>query len=856
MPVVSKPTQSTNLLLLATRIGIVIFYVLFTLLPNSNSMMVRWPWVFLWQFGLMLGPVLLILQLWQRTFRPLGKWLDATAVAWCLLFVFSAAFAQFWHQALWYGWAAICGIAFLYTLNSWLTSVKRVQKLLVFQGVLSVVFSGSSLVAWYFQTVRPYLDNIKTLETYGVESSFDLKIETLRNWHPLGHQNYVAGYLMLVLPLLVGLAFAQKGWKRVAWLCGFALGLGTLYSTASRAGWFGLIASVATFIVLAAWHYPKLRKILLGVGLACFSAIALWGFSSDRIRGLITALLNKGGDGELSYRAVTNATGWFMGLDHPILGAGLGGVTLLYQKYRPHWAEREAELTYQLHSTPAQLWAELGISGVLLTLATLITVIYLAVRWCQYKTCSTAEKNKASTPLPLIIGIVSGLAGYSVYAITDYQLDNICISGTLIIFVAVLVFENRSQAEAEEEASSPLISTSAFRRMALAVSGIVMAVCIWLLPVHRAWMLSSNGFLALQQEDVASFVSYLEKAHKLAPWEPYYPYQLGWNLGELAFQSTDAEQQEVLRQEAVKWFEKAIALSPNREFGYSNLGWLLVNKDPKQATNAFFKATQLVPDKKGAYFSLGYSLLKQGDTNLAIQAFNIALLQYPVLLTSPIWQSEELKEIYPALLSELDSYLLEQAKAESSESSRHQIYQMQGMLHWWQGEHMLASQSWSYSSTEQNKVLLELTNTQPGDETTRKVKSSFPSNGVLSAWAKAQDGDILLTKTIFQKASSTAYIDADALVRLVEDIQKSISKSPSFKTWLTQNAPVRQNRYQRLGFGTISRHIDGSLPRDFLISPENVVVTDFLNHWFPSVSSQSEMKVLIENLEKSLEELV
>ena len=821
----SSQAESTSLLPTAIGLGSVGFYILFTLLPNSNSLMVKWPWVFIWQFGLMLGPLAILFQLWRRSFRRLGGGLDRLAIAWCIALLFSAAIAPFPHQAFWYGWAAICNIAFLYALNAWLTSANRVRHLLVFQGGLSVIFSGLSLVSWFFQTVRPYQQTLQQLKSYGIERSFDLQILTLRNWHPIGHQNYVAGYLLLALPLLVGLAFSQRGWQRLAWLGGFGLSLITLYSTASRGSWFGLMAGFAVFMSLSAGQYPKLRRVLWGSGLIGLGAIALWGVSSDRIRPLFTALFNQNASGAAPYRLITNATGWYMGQDHPIFGAGLGSVALLYQKYRPAWAGTEAELTYQLHSTPAQLWAELGIAGALLTVATLIAVGYLS--WRCYK--NNLRVDGASMPSPLVIGIISGLAGYGIYAITDYQLDNICISGTLIIFVATLIFN--SQPDSNPSLSPPSHSLS--KRAALAGAGILAAVSLWLYPVHRAWMLSSQGFLSLQQNDFASFVTYLTKAHELAPWEPYYSYQLAWNLGDLAYKSEDAQQQETLRQESVEWFEKANTVSPNQEFGYSNLGWLQVNSDPAKATAAFLEAARLVPDKKGIYFALGYSLLKQGNAELATQAMVAALMHQPVLLTSPIWQSEELAKFYPQVISKFEEHLRTLEKTEGSKESKSKLYQLIGTIHWWKGEYDLASQAFSHVETDLNKALIELANTRPGEVAASEVSES-KDNVAINAWINSKVNETLLLKAFLLNNPEQTRLVLGYFTSSASDIQTSISESSSFYSWLTQTAPSRQQRIQRLGFGTISRHIDGPLPQDFSSISENILATDFLATLFPS----------------------
>ena len=829
----STRSRSTSLLPTAIGIGSALFYVTFTLLPNSNSLMVKWPWVFIWQFGLMLGPIAVLFQLWQRSFRKLGHRIDFIAGAWCLALILSATFAPFSHQAFWYGWAAICNIAFLYALNAWLTTARRIRHLLTFQGILSVIFSGQSLLSWYIQTVLPYQETLAELRTYGVERSFDLQILTLRNWHPIGHQNYVAGYLLLTLPLLVGLAASQSGWRRYGWLASVILSLATLYSTASRGSWFGLAASFVTFIGFSAWLYPKLRKSLLIGGLAGSGAMGVWMLSSDRLRNLFTSLLNADPTSDIAYRLVTNATGWNIGLDHPLFGAGAGSITLLYQKYRPDWAGQTAELTYQLHSTPAQLWAELGLAGALLTTVSLCAIAYLSLRWAKNSLKrNSLQENSGSVPAPIIISIISAIAGYSVYAITDYQLDNICISGILILFTAVLFAVNGKESTNEEEYS---VVTSLHRRLSqrltVAGSGLLLTVSLCLFPVHRAWMLSSQGFLALQQKDIASFVTYLTKAHELAPWEPYYPYQLGWNLGELAFQSTDAQQQEALRQEAVSWFEKAIELSPNREFGYSNLGWLQVNSDPQAATQNFLKSTQLVPYKKGVSFALGYSLLKEGNSTEAVQSMVSELMRQPILLTSPIWQNTELTALYSQILTGYETKLsqqLIQANAKASAS----LYQILGSLSWWKGDFDKARAAFEKVPTPLNKAMLLLAQTSP-EQAEIKINRETSAELVIAAWNNPQESAHYLTKAIIQPTETGMFPAADDVSSRVTKLKKELETSSTFYEWII-NSPALVNKSRRLGFGTISRHIDGPLPYDFSPQIDSAMKPLLLNFLFPN----------------------
>ena len=56
------------------------FYVIFTLVPGSSTLIVSWPWVFLWQVGLTLPMLWLLWQLWHRPLGRLGSGFDWVAL--------------------------------------------------------------------------------------------------------------------------------------------------------------------------------------------------------------------------------------------------------------------------------------------------------------------------------------------------------------------------------------------------------------------------------------------------------------------------------------------------------------------------------------------------------------------------------------------------------------------------------------------------------------------------------------------------------------------------------------------------------------------------------------------------------
>lgn len=830
--IVAPPTQDrspTSGRLLALLIAA--FYGLFTLLPNSNSLMVSWPWVFIWQVGLICPVLWLLGLLWQRRLAWLGNRIDWVVGLLVAGLVISSSLAPFPMQARWYSWAVFCFLAALYALNTWLMVPERRTGILVTQGYLNIAFIIVSLGLWSSQTLFPELARLQELHQYGVTLPFDFSTLELRNWAPIGHQNYVAGYLTLALPLLLGLGIWQTGWRRWLWFGGAGLGLIDLYTTSSRGGWLGIVVAAIAGMALLLWRSTFPRRWLWGVSASGLLVLVLLIVANNRLRTVGTAVFTGQAGGELAYRFITTTTGWRMGLSRLLTGVGPGGVPLLFQQYRPHWAGREAELAYQLHSTPAQLWAELGVWGVVTVVGAIVLLTYLGFRYLRESPTSNA------TPPVLIASIFCSLLAYSLVSFTDYQLDNVCISGTLVIYLAVLATEFRSQKVERQELGGFLIklSTSSRLRFPVATSisfvplaglGILLAAIIWLIPVHRAWLLSSQGFAALSRNDIAAFADRLERSQQLAPWEPYYPNQLGWNLGNASLQSRDPGQQQKLIESGIAWLRRGIEAAPQQEFGHTTLAWLLLNRNPAAAMQEFADAARLVPAKRGVFYGLGLSLLAQGKTDLAIAALSLEVLRDPVLITSPLWRLPQFQPLYGKVVSQVDArYTALLEKSQGSEVLTAQLHQSRGGLRWWRGDLAAARKDLDSFGTPLSRIVLDL-----AEGKSVQLPQEPPLGGTLAiaAWLNpAQRQDLL------QQAWVTATRTAPPS-GLLPSLVDSMNRSSSFDQWLKQNAPSREYRRERAGFGVLSRHIDGPVPIDFLTVVENIPVAQFFDQLVPS----------------------
>lgn len=793
------------------------FYGLFTLLPDSHSLMVSWSWVFIWQVSL-LFPVLWLLGLvWQKQYlKPLGHGIDWLMGLIAAGVIISTLFAQFPPQARWYAWITFCFIAALYALNYWLDSDQRCYQLLKGQGYLSIALIIISLSLWTSQTFLPELARLDGLRQSGINLSYDFSVLELQNWAPFGHQNYVAGYLLLALPLLVGLALLANNWQRWLWWVGVGLGLINLYTTSSRGGWLGLLvlSLVAIAFFLVRGPLPLLTKVVVSFGfLAIGLAIVL---SNNRLRSLFLEALGGNIAGQSAYRIVTFNVGYHMGREHLLSGAGLGGVPLLYQKYLPVWGGREAELNYQLHSTPFQLWAEMGIWSVLIGLSALVVFLFVAYRWLSSPQIS--RKNSV-----LIASCLASFLAYAVISLTDYQLDNIAISGTLIIYLAAIagLLPGAKKVIQLQRYTGFLVLTGL---------GILVAVTIWLVPIHRAWQLSSQGFNAYDQEEpnLNAFVNSLSQAHELAPWESYYPYQLGWKLGDLALQSNDPPQQQLLLTAGINWFKKGIAASPYSEFGRNNLGWLLLARNPQEATASFATAIDLVPNKRGIFYGLGLSLLNQGQKQLALEAFTLEILRNPLFLTSPVWDTGNLQAIYPQVIDNvINSYTSLIAQNPAPSPLNAYLHRSRGAVHWWVGNKEAAWADLKTGGDPGSTKLMQLLEAEDLGAELAQLSPS-PQTLVFLAWLQPEQRSNLLQQAWLAatKTNLPPKIEAELLA--------GMDRATTMEQWLKKYAPVLRYRFQRAGFGVIHRHIDGFQPTDFFPVVENAAITTWFGNLFPT----------------------
>ena len=234
--------------------------------------------------------------------------------------------------------------------------------------------------------------------------------------------NSFAGFLVLIIPVAVGLFLYEHDLKLRIWL-GAAITMMTvaLYLTYSKGGLIALAVGVAVMLYGGLTVRKGIRSpgrlvvpLLLTVGVLVYIFWTFFGFNA------IAAIGNVSGRVELWRGA------WRMFLDRPWLGVGPGNFGTEFTRY-----QAGAVFSNYAHNTYLQVAVEQGVLGLIAFLATMAAV--LAWSWRRVR------ENQGGGQTLLRLGLVGGLAAFIVHNAVDYTwyIPGVAVSFWIIAGLAV-----------------------------------------------------------------------------------------------------------------------------------------------------------------------------------------------------------------------------------------------------------------------------------------------------------------------------------------------------------------------------------------------------------------------------------
>ena len=553
--------------------------LLITLASPGATRMHAWPWTWVYAAVLLVPALLIVARAYdarQPLHLPSRAW-TITACAFAAV-VLGSAWASPWRgPALLWSAPLLAAIAVFFLVFDGLQTgpapLRRAQLLTgagIFLAVVALAGNGLWLAG--------------LLQHPGGD------VWSARNPYPLGHSNYTAGLALLMLPLFTALALRDRGLRRAGWLAAVALAAALLLTSGSRGGFIGLA-------VLGLVHVPALARalrlnlwlVVTVMAVVLVAVLALNPRTRTLLAGSAARATLQASDVQ---RSAMLDGGLAMGRHRPLLGWGPGTTPLAYPLYRRELAGG-AENVLQLHNTPVQLLAELGASGLLVSLVLL--GLALAASWAS----------------PDSRRVLLALSGYAIFTLTDWQLDVPVFAFALAAAGALLV-----------PATKPAFPRGRFA-VAVTTFAALILIGLWGRPDPTPELNVRALALARDAAQVDAAIALLSQSLALNSDQEIAHFNLGWLL--------------VVRDPAAaaRHFLAAARLVPDKGGVYFGLGLARLNQGQREgAVRAF--ALECINDPV-FLTSPWWKNPAVGETRGAVTALTLQLLaDYPrTLADSP-----------------------------------------------------------------------------------------------------------------------------------------------------------------------------------------------------------------------------
>ena len=741
--------------------------------------MVGWPYILLWQgaFLLLGGCTFTLCRQFLIPFTRIGYGLDTAILLILFSTLLSTLAAPFKVVALWNFLIVLNYAVVLYFLVNWLRSGEITRYFLwaivSFSGITTSIIS---LAMW-----RPSTDMWLSNNFY----------DAIRNAQPLGHHNFVGGYALLIFPIVLGVALSQKGWQRWGLFTASCIVALSIYVSGSRgalAGMLGLgIVSVFLGILLSRKGNRR-RWIISGIYFCLIMSLAL--LSNPRVRALfsVTPPVESGSisvvsvaDGPTKDRIFMLESARNILKEHPILGVGPGNLSRVYNNYRPLEAGTGANIVQQLHNTPAQIAAEIGLLG-FSAYATILCVM------CRLGLILYKKKAESRDRI-LLCTIAASWLGYSISSLSDYQLENIGISITLLSTIALLV--NLADST---KLNTPHLSLSKRARRIISMM-LILFLCVnfqlWA-RVDVGLYLSHTAIQDARALNLVGADAKWTKASKLVPWDPTYSALAADTILELMDGLEPSDDEQELRLLAIDRLRQAVQAAPADPWFNQNLAALLIDSGDAAAAEPYAKeAVRLFPRDihNYAYYTLGMSLFQQGKESEAVEAFMLEALASPIFLTASNWNHLPLLSIRDEVVRKtLGAYQQVLSKTNKLSGQYAWLYEQWAMLSWWYG-YPVSEQERKETRPLVQAMLLSNEDTQESLQLIDKHLDSGPNRGNDIALIQARLSPERYLSELTEKLDGTP---AEKL-----NLEKSLNNEGTMQSWLgaVTSSAKTQTRY-------------------------------------------------------------
>lgn len=231
-------------------------------------------------------------------------------------------------------------------------------------GVIVAVSVAATILALY--GIYQYIVGVDVKKEW-VDTSSNSAIRA-RAYSVFGNPNIFAEYLVMAIPLTVGIFWSTKrDGVRLLFLAMFLLQVASLFMTMSRGGWLGLAVAAFVFVCLVRKELLLLAIPLMGAGVF---------FVPASIVNRFMTIFNFA-DSSTSYRFKIWEITETMIHDHFLVGLGLGHLPfkMIFEQYI------RTMPIYHAHNTFLQVFAEMGVIGFVLFMIFIVSIFVNLARY-------------------------------------------------------------------------------------------------------------------------------------------------------------------------------------------------------------------------------------------------------------------------------------------------------------------------------------------------------------------------------------------------------------------------------------------------------------------------------------------
>ncbi|HPQ39310.1 MAG TPA: tetratricopeptide repeat protein [bacterium] len=509
---------------------------------------------------------------------------------------------------IWYV-AGACLLARDRAMIRWTVSV-------VSAGLIVSVYGGMQLLGWDFRG-SGFFDPVSTL----------------------GHRNFVAQFLIIVIPMACWLGVqAPKRWIQGLGCITVLTSTGHLLATTCRGAWVGALAGGCVAGILLCRRKESFKRWIHTAGGVLLSVLIIgaimMAIPTLRHRALSIADIDQGTN---RFRLLVWSSTLKMVRDHPLAGVGPGNFGHAYPQYRDIRERRlsgDDVYVRAAHNDFLQTAAETGIAG------GLIMIGFFAVLYRRY----FREIRTVKSLLPFACQragfLIAGAAAVTATGIHAMFSMNLRNPAPLFLIMAVA---GASAGSAGKPESDPDGRISTAVRGILTVAGVILLAGTVMFGLRQ--VASARGIQAENRGDYPAAADHFQNA--VTAWPGTYNdwYHIGYcrlmagqperaksplersvdlspgftnawfNLGLAAEQTGDPGG-------AAEAYCRALAIDPLHTDSLNNLGYIRAQQErPGEAETLFRRLLDIEPDSADAWNNLGIVLIQQNDLNGAEEAF-------------------------------------------------------------------------------------------------------------------------------------------------------------------------------------------------------------------------------------------